>query len=69
MYESAAKILDGLPQSDLIIIEALTWMAECYPPGATRECCWLLAEDLAAEHGLDLADSIGQRDSNYIGPS
>ena len=57
------------PQSDLIIVETLTWMADCYPPGATREYCWLLAEEIAAEHGLELADAIGQRDSNYIGCS
>ena len=50
------------PQTDLLIVEALTWMADCYPPGETRERCWALAEEIAAEHGLTVDDAIYQRD-------
>ena len=49
------------PQEDLRIVEALTWMADCYPPGIERECCWRLAEEIAAEHGLTVDDAINQR--------
>ena len=49
------------PQDDLRIVEALTWMADCYPRGLERERCWRLAEEIAAEHGLTVDDAIGQR--------
>ena len=49
------------PQDDLRIVEALTWMGDAYPPGAERERCWRLAEEIAAGHGLTVDDAIGQR--------
>ena len=51
------------PQDDLRIVEALTWMADAYPPSTERELCWQLAEEIAAEHGLTVDDAIGQRDA------
>ncbi|WP_247729905.1 hypothetical protein [Halovivax limisalsi] len=50
------------PQDDLILIEALLLMARLYPDNSEMYYhCWALADEIAYDHGLTLADALRQR--------
>ncbi len=57
------ELMHRHPQDDLIIVEALTWMARQYAEGSKMWYhCWAMADEIAHAHGLTLVDAIKQRE-------
>lgn len=56
-------MLERHPQDDLLVVEALVELSHQYDdvdPGRAARA-WVLADDLAATHGLTVEDALRQR--------
>lgn len=55
---------DRTPQEDLLVVEALVEhshkLEDVHPARSAR--AWVLARDLAGQHGLEVEDALRQRD-------